>query len=193
MKEKAWTKLRIVQEIINPITDNSANSVILLDSILRQIEISLLAGIDVLINYSGRLTVIHKNERPGRNPKTGEDIPVTARTVVSFTKKTNHHGIKKPKVSRSKIISSISEELSDIPFIQVDTFVRSFFNLIAEVRTHGHRIEIRDFGVFSQTFKEARSGRNPKTGDKVLIQRKAYVHFKLGKGLSNSLNAAFPV
>jgi len=42
------------------------------------------AGIDVPVKYSGRLTVIHKEERRGRNPKTGEKVHIKRKAYVHF-------------------------------------------------------------------------------------------------------------
>ena len=52
----------------------------------------------------------------------------------------------------------------------------------------GHRIEIRGFGSFSLHYREARQGRNPKTGDAVELEGKYVPHFKPGKDLRERVN-----
>jgi integration host factor subunit beta len=54
--------------------------------------------------------------------------------------------------------------------------------------TSGERIEIRGFGSFSLHYREARQGRNPKTGDAVELEGKYVPHFKPGKDLRERVN-----
>jgi integration host factor subunit beta len=52
----------------------------------------------------------------------------------------------------------------------------------------GDRVELRDFGIFSVRFREAREGRDPRTGEPVTAGRKAFPHFKFGKEMGRRLN-----
>lgn len=61
--------------------------------------------------------------------------------------------------------------------------VETFFDEIAEALESGNRVEIRGFGSFSTRQKEARRGRNPKTGEEIEISAKRFPHFKPGKDL----------
>jgi len=54
------------------------------DAIFEEIRKSLESGIPVKISGFGNFEVRDKSQRPGRNPKTGEEIPITARRVVTF-------------------------------------------------------------------------------------------------------------
>lgn len=54
------------------------------ERILEEISVSLERGDSVKISSFGTFTVREKNERVGRNPKTGEEVPITARRVISF-------------------------------------------------------------------------------------------------------------
>ena len=53
----------------------------------------------------------------------------------------------------------------------------------------GRRVELRGFGAFSTRAREARVGRNPRTGDQVDVEAKRVPHFKAGKELRERLNA----
>tara|TARA_B100001057_G_C22815280_1_gene937135 strand:- start:676 stop:987 length:312 start_codon:yes stop_codon:yes gene_type:complete len=61
--------------------NESAN---LVDSVFSEILASLTNGDDVKISSFGTFVVRQKKERIGRNPKTGEEVPITARSVVTF-------------------------------------------------------------------------------------------------------------
>jgi integration host factor subunit alpha len=56
----------------------------LVDSVFTEILKSLISGKDVKISSFGTFVVRSKKERIGRNPKTGEEVPITARNVVTF-------------------------------------------------------------------------------------------------------------
>ena len=59
-------------------------SAALVDSVFNEILNSLIVGNDVKISSFGTFVVRNKRERIGRNPKTGEEVPITARSVVTF-------------------------------------------------------------------------------------------------------------
>jgi integration host factor subunit alpha len=56
----------------------------LVDIFFQELVAPLAAGEQVKLSGFGNLDIRDKNERPGRNPKTGEDIPIPARRVVTF-------------------------------------------------------------------------------------------------------------
>ena len=55
-----------------------------MNAVFTEILISLIGGDDVKISSFGTFIVRQKKERIGRNPKTGEEVPITARSVVTF-------------------------------------------------------------------------------------------------------------
>ena len=62
------------------------------------------------------------------------------------------------------------------------------FDRIAQALLDGDRVELRDFGVFSPRMREARTGRNPRTGKVVEVPAKVIPRFKAGQGLHKALN-----
>ena len=56
-------------------------------------------------------------------------------------------------------------------------------------RVDGNRVELRGFGAFSVKHREARTGRNPRTGESVQVEAKRLPFFKTGKALRDNLNA----
>jgi integration host factor subunit beta len=56
----------------------------------------------------------------------------------------------------------------------------------------GHRIEIRGFGSFGLNYRPPRTGRNPKSGEKVQVPEKYVPHFKAGKELRERVDSTTP-
>ena len=69
-----------------------------------------------------------------------------------------------------------------------DLCVRAILEFMVSSLVAGKRIEIRGFGSFAVNLRPARVGRNPKTGDSVLVPEKKVPHFKCGKDLKLKLN-----
>ena len=66
--------------------------------------------------------------------------------------------------------------------------VAAFFDSITEQLQQGGRVELRGFGAFSTREREARKGRNPRTGDTVDVSAKRVPYFKPGKEMRERLN-----
>ncbi len=78
------TKADIVERILKDIGLNRKDAKELVDMFFEEIKHSLEQGHEVKLSGFGNFDLRDKNERPGRNPKTGEEIPVSARRVVTF-------------------------------------------------------------------------------------------------------------
>ena len=93
------------------------------------------------------------------------------------------------RMTRSELISKLSFIHRDLTQSQIETIVNLIFNEISEALTSGGRVELRGFGTFSLRKREARTGRNPRTGEMVKVDRKAIPFFKSGKELKEMVNA----
>ncbi|HHJ38312.1 MAG: integration host factor subunit alpha [Methylothermaceae bacteria B42] len=78
------TKADIVEKLYEEIGLNRKDAKELVDFFFEEIKNALERGEAVKISGFGNFDLRDKNERPGRNPKTGEEIPVSARRVVTF-------------------------------------------------------------------------------------------------------------
>lgn len=92
-------------------------------------------------------------------------------------------------MTRTELIERISTSLSyrggnD----EVELAIKEILGLMSSTLQNGNRIEIRDFGTFSLTYRAPRIGRNPKTGERVPVGSKYVPHFKPGKGLRMRVN-----
>ena len=80
----ALTKAEMAEHLFDKLGLNKRDSKDLVEAFFEEIKSSLEAGEQVKLSGFGNFDLRSKNERPGRNPKTGEDIPIEARRVVTF-------------------------------------------------------------------------------------------------------------
>lgn len=80
----ALTKAEIVDHLSREIGINKREAKEIVELFYQTIADALTKGQQVKLSGFGNFTLHDKNERPGRNPKTGEEIPVSARRVVTF-------------------------------------------------------------------------------------------------------------
>lgn len=90
---------------------------------------------------------------------------------------------------RSELVQKLSQENPDLPLQTIDKIVDLVFKGIIDRLAHGGRVELRGFGAFTTRARDARVGRNPRTGDEVSVPAKRVPHFKPGKEMRERLNA----
>lgn len=90
---------------------------------------------------------------------------------------------------RSELIQKLSEENPHLYQRDVERIVDAIFEEIIEAMARGDRVELRGFGAFSVKKRDARVGRNPRTGESVSVDEKHVPFFKAGKLLRDRLNA----
>lgn len=78
------TKDHLVSSIGNRLGISKFESSRILEFVLETVKTSLSNGVDVLISEFGKFSAKKKAPRKGRNPATGENLPLDARTVVTF-------------------------------------------------------------------------------------------------------------
>ncbi|MCP4393097.1 MAG: integration host factor subunit alpha [Alphaproteobacteria bacterium] len=84
METKTITRVDLADAIVNEIGLSRKESAELLETVLNEISNTLVKGDNVKISSFGGFLVKSKNERIGRNPKTGQEVPISPRRVVSF-------------------------------------------------------------------------------------------------------------
>ncbi len=82
--DKTTTRSSLSEAVFKNVGLSRNESASLVDSVFGEILKSLISGDDVKISSFGTFVVRQKKERIGRNPKTGEEVPITARSVVTF-------------------------------------------------------------------------------------------------------------
>ena len=91
-------------------------------------------------------------------------------------------------MTKSELIERIASVQTQLSAKDVELAVKMILDHMATALAGGERIEIRGFGSFSLHYREARLGRNPKTGETVELAGKFVPHFKPGKELRDRVN-----
>ena len=89
---------------------------------------------------------------------------------------------------RSELIQKIADENPHLYQRDVEKIVNAIFEEIIEALADGDRVELRGFGAFTVKQRDARVGRNPRTGEQVQVAEKHVPFFKAGKLLRDRLN-----
>ncbi|PZN76227.1 MAG: integration host factor subunit alpha [Candidatus Methylumidiphilus alinenensis] len=80
----ALTKADLVETLLDETELNKHEAKELIDQFFEEVKTALESGRSVKLSGFGNFDLRDKKQRPGRNPKTGEEIPITARRVVTF-------------------------------------------------------------------------------------------------------------
>ena len=91
-------------------------------------------------------------------------------------------------MTKSGLIEAVAERTLHISKKDTEIVVNTIFDSMAKALRDGQRIEIRGFGSFQVKVREAREGRNPKTGEPVQISAKRTPFFKVGKELKEMVD-----
>ena len=89
---------------------------------------------------------------------------------------------------KSKLIQRIAAKTPDLSQRDIEKIVNIILDRIVEAMARGDRVELRGFGTFSVRVREGHKGRNPRTGEAVTVERKAWPHFKAGREIGRRLN-----
>ena len=89
---------------------------------------------------------------------------------------------------RSELVEKLSDDHPDLTVREIERVVASFFDSITDRLQKDGRVELRGFGAFSTRERDARKGRNPRTGAAVDVAAKRVPYFKPGKEMRERLN-----
>lgn len=89
---------------------------------------------------------------------------------------------------RSELVEKIAADNPHLYQRDVERIVSTVFDEIIQAMAEGNRVELRGFGAFSVKKRDARTGRNPRTGESVSVEEKHVPFFKTGKLLRDRLN-----
>ena len=91
-------------------------------------------------------------------------------------------------MTKSELIQHLAERNPHLYQRDVERIVTTIFDEISNALSRGDRVELRGFGAFSVKRRDARQGRNPRTGESVKVAEKHIPFFKTGKDLRDRLN-----
>lgn len=89
---------------------------------------------------------------------------------------------------KSELVLRITERNPHLYQRDVENIVNAILGEIVKALSNGSRVELRGFGAFSSKRRESRTGRNPRTGEKVAVDEKRMPVFKAGKEMRIRLN-----
>jgi len=96
-------------------------------------------------------------------------------------------------MTRSDLVTRLAEQFSQLTHRDTEFAVKTILDAMSDALARGHRIEIRGFGSFSINRRPPRVGRNPRSGEQVVIPEKLVPHFKPGKALREAVDEQVPV
>lgn len=94
-------------------------------------------------------------------------------------------------MTKSELTALLVSRYPELASKDTEQTVKVILDAMATSLEHGQRIEIRGFGSFSLSTRAARVGRNPRSGEQVLIPAKQVPHFKAGKELRERVDTAY--
>lgn len=94
-----------------------------------------------------------------------------------------------PTMTKSELIARLAERYPQLVVKDAEFAVKTILDAMAQTLAQGNRIEIRGFGSFALSYRPPRVGRNPKSGERVLVPEKRVPHFKPGKALREKVDA----
>jgi integration host factor subunit beta len=89
---------------------------------------------------------------------------------------------------KSELVQLIAERNPHLYQRDVEHVVNAILDEIVDALSKGDRVELRGFGAFSVKNRPARTGRNPRTGETVIVEEKHVPFFKTGKDMRERLN-----
>ena len=96
-------------------------------------------------------------------------------------------------MTKSELILKITNKNSFLYQKDVYKIIDTLFNSVTKALKDGDRVELRGFGTFTTKLRNARIGRNPKTGEPVAIPKKKITSFKMGKLMKERISSYFSV
>ena len=143
----------------------------MVESIIAALTDGILTKDSVAISGVGHINVSLKNERPGRNPRTGEAHVIARRYSVTLAKAAKGSS----KLKKNGLRRMVFERSQDPTYEQA---IKTFLETVQAVGKGSTRIELRGFGSFYPSLLPPRTGRNPKSGESVDIGERIMIRFK---------------
>ena len=94
-------------------------------------------------------------------------------------------------ITKRELVQRIAEK-TGVQQINAKEVIQSFLDEIINELAKGNRLEFRDFGVFEIVNRKPRTGRNPRTGQRVGVPAKRVVTFKMGKLMKEKVSTSAP-
>ena len=91
-------------------------------------------------------------------------------------------------ITKSELVKQLSKTYPNLLKKDLEKFFDIFINEVKLALKNDERVELRGWGVFSTKNQKGKTSRNPKTGEKVMVDEKKSISFKMSKDLFNEIN-----
>ena len=91
-------------------------------------------------------------------------------------------------ITKSELVKQLSRTYPNLLKKDLEKFFDIFLNEVKLALKNGERVELRGWGVFSTKNQKGKTSRNPKTGEKVIVEEKKSINFKMSKDLFSEIN-----
>ena len=91
-------------------------------------------------------------------------------------------------ITKSELVKQLSKTYPNLLKKDLEKFFDIFINEVKLALKNDERVELRGWGVFSTKNQKGKTSRNPKTGEKVIVDEKKSINFKMSKDLFNEIN-----
>jgi len=91
-------------------------------------------------------------------------------------------------ITKSELVKQLSKTYPNLLKKDLEKFFDIFINEIKLALKNDERVELRGWGVFSTKNQKGKTSRNPKTGEKVIVDEKKSINFKMSKDLFGEIN-----
>ena len=91
-------------------------------------------------------------------------------------------------ITKSELVKQLSKTYPNLLKKDLEKFFDIFINEVKLALKNDERVELRGWGVFSAKNQKGKTSRNPKTGEKVIVDEKKSISFKMSKDLFNEIN-----
>ena len=91
-------------------------------------------------------------------------------------------------ITKSELVKQLSKTYPNLLKKDLEKFFDIFINGVKLALKNDERVELRGWGVFSTKNQKGKTSRNPKTGEKVIVDEKKSISFKMSKDLFNEIN-----
>jgi len=91
-------------------------------------------------------------------------------------------------ITKSELVKQLSKTYPNLLKKDLEKFFNIFINEVKVALKNDERVELRGWGVFSTKNQKGKTSRNPKTGEKVIVEEKKSINFKMSKDLFSEIN-----
>tara|TARA_B100001564_G_scaffold129333_1_gene108151 strand:- start:1371 stop:1658 length:288 start_codon:yes stop_codon:yes gene_type:complete len=91
-------------------------------------------------------------------------------------------------ITKSELVKQLSKTYPNLLKKDLEKFFDIFISEIKVALKNNERVELRGWGVFSTKKQKSKTSRNPKTGEKVTVDEKKSINFKMSKDLFSEIN-----